>query len=132
MNRSRQNVAAAPDLDPRRLGRVAVSLLVSLMLAGCFGGLRVKPIDTAKRKPNNVWVFLTVQQGKEPVGGLAAASFDLYEDGKLVPSSDSKLVLQSPETVSVNQTLILLDLSGSIVQSGQTDALVEGVNAISK
>jgi len=95
----------------RNFRSLGASLLVTL-LAGC-GGLRVEHVDTTQRRPNNVWVFFTVQQEGKPVAGLTADDFDIYEDGKLVSPADSKQVAQNPDRASVSATLLLVDLSGA-------------------
>jgi hypothetical protein len=108
---------------PRALTLIA--LLLSLLLAACGGGLRVTRINAAEKKPNNVWVFFTVEKGDEPVGGLTADDFKIYEDGELVSKFESKQVIQNPEVAAVMYTMLLLDFSGSITEAGQADALVD-------
>ena len=55
------------------LGRLAVCL--ALLVSACGGGLNVKLINSQQKKPNNVWMFFTVMDGKDPVGGLSADDF---------------------------------------------------------
>jgi hypothetical protein len=71
-------------------------------------------------------VFFTVQKGaKEPIGGLQADDFKIYEDDKLVSPYESKQTIQNPEVAAVMYTLLLLDVSGSITESGQIEPLVD-------
>ena len=60
----------------------ACHLLIAALLAlsgfGCGGGLKVTRINSAQKKPNNVWVFFTVEEGDKPVGGLTAYKFKIY------------------------------------------------------
>ncbi len=107
----------------RPLARLAVALTVSASLAGC--ALTVTRLNSAQKKPNNVWVFFTVEKGDEPVAGLQAEDFQIYEDNELVSIYESKQVIQNPEVAAVMYTMLLLDVSGSITESGSTDSLVD-------
>jgi hypothetical protein len=119
----------------RAIARYAVGLfaLLSLVLAGCGGGLNVKVINSAQKKPNNVWVFFTVDAGKDkPVGGLQAEDFKIYEDGDLVSQFESKQIIQNPEVAAVMYTMLLVDMSGSITESGQADPLVDAAKSFAE
>lgn len=94
--------------------------------------LQVSRINSAESKPNNVWVFFTVEKGDEPIGGLAAGDFGIYEDGQLVSEFESKQVIQNPDVAAVMYTMLLLDVSGSVTESGQSDALVDAAEAFSE
>jgi len=107
-----------------RLLAILVAVL-SLTLVACGGGLTVTRVNSAQKKPNNVWVFFTVEKGGEPVGGLTADDFKIYEDGELVSKFESKQKIQNPEVAAVMYTMLLLDFSGSITEAGQADALVD-------
>ena len=108
---------------PLARARLAVALTASLSLAGC--ALTVTRLNSAQKKPNNVWVFFTVEKGDEPVAGLQAQDFQIYEDNELVSVYESKQVIQNPEVAAVMYTMLLLDVSGSITESGSTDSLVD-------
>ncbi len=99
-------------------------LVAALWVSGC-GGLTVTRVNSAQEKPNNVWVFFTVKDGDEPVGGLEAEDFDIYEDGKLVSTFESQQQILNPEVAAVSYTLLLLDMSGSVTESGGADELVD-------
>ena len=107
---------------PRR-ARMAVALTAAVSLAGC--ALTVTRLNSAQKKPNNVWVFFTVEKGDEPVAGLVAEDFQIYEDEELVSIYESKQVIQNPEVAAVMYTMLLLDVSGSVTESGSTDSLVD-------
>jgi hypothetical protein len=108
---------------------LAAGLVAASM--GC-GGLTVKRINAAEKKPNNVWVFFTVQDGKEPVGGLAAEDFKIYEDGSLVSTLESKQTIQNPEVAAVMYTMLLVDMSGSVTESGQVGTLVDSAKSFAE
>ncbi|EYF00342.1 Hypothetical protein CAP_0914 [Chondromyces apiculatus DSM 436] len=109
-----------------------IAAILALSGLGCGGGLRVTRINSAQKKPNNVWVFFTVEEGDEPVGGLTAEKFKIYEDGELVSQFESKQKIQNPEVAAVMYTMLLVDMSGSITESGQADALVDAAQAFSE
>lgn len=107
-------------------------LLLPLGLVGCAGGLTVTRINSEQKKPNNVWVFFTVERGDEPVGGLEAKDFKIYEDDKLVSVFESKQTIQNPEVAAVMYTLLLLDVSASITDSGQIAQVVDAAQLFSE
>jgi len=82
-------------------------------------------VNSEQKKPNNVWVFFTVEKGEEPAAGLEAKDFKIYEDDGLVSTYESKQTIQNPEVAAVMYTLLLLDVSGSITESGQINRLVD-------
>ncbi len=107
--------------------RTFALLLFAYMLTsvGCIGGLKVTKINSDQKKPNNVWVFFTVEDGDEPVAGLTADDFKIYEDDGLVSPFESKQVIQNPEVAAVMYTILLLDVSGSMTESGEIESLVD-------
>lgn len=105
--------------------RRAVLASVLFGIVGCGGGLQVARVKSDQQKPNNVWVFFTVEKGKEPVPGIGAGDFEIYEDDQLVSKFESKQTIQNPEVAAVMYTLLLLDMSGSITESGQAGQLVD-------
>lgn len=119
----------------QRFGSRSLLLLIAGLLAlpqlAC-AGLNVKLVNGAQKKPNNVWVFFTVMDGKDPVGGLTADDFTIYEDGQTVSKFESKQVIQNPEVAAVMYTMLLVDMSGSITESGQADALVDAAKAFAE
>lgn len=100
-------------------------------MAGCAHELTVTRINSDEKKPNNVWVFFTVEDGEEPVAGLEAGDFDIYEDGKLVSQYESNQVIQNPEVAAVMYTMLLLDMSGSVTESGESDTIVDAAEIFS-
>jgi hypothetical protein len=101
-------------------------------VVGC-GGLNVRLINSAQKKPNNVWVFFTVDAGKDkPVGGLVAEDFEILEDGSAVSVFESKQTIQNPEVAAVMYTMLLIDMSGSVTEGGQADTLVDAAKAFAE
>jgi hypothetical protein len=106
---------------PLLLTTLASSL--GVLLASC-GGLRLTLVDSAYQRPSNVAVYFTVDTaGGEPVGGLAATDFRILEDGALVSPTESQQTIVNPEVAAEHYTLLLVDMSGSVVESDQVPAL---------
>ncbi len=105
---------------------------LALGLSGCSRDLTVTRINSDEKKPNNVWVFFTVEDEGEPVAGLAAEDFDIYEDDKLVSQYESKQTIQNPEVAAVMYTMLLLDMSGSVTESGESEAIVNAAEVFSE
>ncbi|MEO7109153.1 MAG: VWA domain-containing protein [Polyangiaceae bacterium] len=109
-----------------------VCVWASSFATGCGGGgLTLTPIKSTQSKPSNVAVYFKVTtSGGEPIGGLTADSFKIYEDGSLVSELESKQTILNPEVAASHYTLLLVDMSGSV--SGDQDsvnALVDAANA---
>jgi hypothetical protein len=111
---------------------LSTSLVCALPLAGCVHKLDVTRINSEQDKPNNVWMFFTVEKNDEPVAGLVADDFEIYEDGALVSKYESQQTIQNPEVAAVMYTLLLLDMSGSVTESGQADLLVDAATVFSE
>ena len=99
-------------------------LAVSALGATACGGLRLTLVDSAYQRPSNVAVYFTVDTfGGDPVGGLTAEQFRIYEDGALVSVSESQQTIVNPEVAVEHYTLLLVDMSGSVTESDQLPAL---------
>src|SRR5262249_38864867 len=98
-------------------------LAVSALALGC-AGLRPTLVNTSVQKPSNVAVYFTVNTSSgEPVPGLSAEQFNIYEDGKLVSRYESKQTILNPEVAAEHDTLLLVDMSGSVTESGEVGAI---------
>jgi hypothetical protein len=115
--------------------RTLLSFLAAAALsmgAAACSSLNVTLVNAQAKKPNNVWVFFTVDRGKkDPVGGLAASDFKIYQDGSPVSEFESKQIIQNPEVAAVMYTMLLVDVSGSVTEAGQADALVDAAKQFS-
>lgn len=100
------------------------------LLAGCGGGLQLTAIKSARQRPSNVAFYFKVEAGHdEPVGGLSADSFRIFEDGDLVSPFESKQVILNPEVAAAHYTLLLVDMSGSVSESGSGTTVVDATTA---
>ncbi|MCB9592324.1 MAG: VWA domain-containing protein [Sandaracinaceae bacterium] len=103
--------------------RIAWVLLV--LLGGC-GGLRLSMVDSAYRTPSNVAVYFTVDTATgDPVAGLTADDFRIYEDGRIVSVAESGQTIVNPELAAEHYTLLLVDMSGSVSESDQVPLIEE-------
>lgn len=106
---------------------LAISLAIPLAIAlgGC-GGLQLQTIKTAEQRPSNVAIYFKVQTRSDvPVAGLSADAFRIYEDGQLVSQYESKQTILNPEVAAAHYTLLLVDMSGSVTESGAVDTLIQ-------
>jgi hypothetical protein len=116
--------------SPRRSLRLGgLALALGLLPLACGPQLQVTRLNSDQKKPNNVWVFFTVEEGEEPVAGLSVEDFSIYEDDKLVSIFESKQTIQNPDVAAVMYTLLLLDMSGSITESGSADLVVDAAGS---
>ena len=124
-----QPSSVAPGARSRsRTGALAVAASVGLGLFGALGtgcGLRLQMVDASVRKPSNVAVYFTVDKTSgQPVANLSPADFHILEDGKPVSTLESRQTILQEEVAAVHDTLLLVDMSGSVVGSGQMPALM--------
>lgn len=103
---------------------------LALGAAGCGAGLQLHTVDSTYERPSNVAVYFTVDTDDgEPVPGLAADAFKIYEDGALVSAYESRQTILNPQVAAVHYTLLLVDMSASMVESGQVPQLVAAADA---
>ena len=99
-----------------------ISLLI-MLVAGCKKSddpknLTLTFMDKNVELPSNVSIIFKVNDATNyPVMGLTEANFEIYEDGKLVSEYEAARKIQDkPEKFKFN-LLLMLDLSGSILDS---------------
>ena len=110
------------------MNRIATFLaLACLCSVGCGAKqLRLTLIDASVQRPSNVAVYFTVDTHEgEPVPGLTADQFRIYEDGAPVSALESKQTILNPEVTASHYTLLLIDMSGSVTESGDVPVIVE-------
>jgi hypothetical protein len=109
--------------------------IAAALAAGCASspGLRFTLIDASVQKPSNVAVYFTVETSDgEPVAGLDANSFRIYEDGGLVSAHESKQTILNPEVAAEHYTVLLVDMSGSVTESGDLHRIVHAAGVFSE
>ena len=109
-----------------------VGLLLAVVACG-GGGYKVQMIDASVQRPSNVAVYFTVDTPNgDPVPGLTAESFKIYEDGQPVSALESKQTILNPEVAATHYTLLLVDMSGSVTESGDVPVIVESARAFTE
>jgi hypothetical protein len=115
-----------------RMCELSGTSLLLFVAAGC-AGLHLTPIKATQQRPSNVAIYFKVQaRSGDPVGGLTADRFRIYEDGQLVSQYESKQTILNPQVAAVNYTLLLVDMSGSVSESGNGDAVAQAVGAFTE
>jgi von Willebrand factor type A domain len=102
--------------------------VLALGAGGC--ALKLQLVDASVRKPSNVAVYFTVDtHAGEPVANLTPQDFSIYEDSEPVSILESKQTILQPEVAAIHYTLLLVDMSGSVVDSGDMPALVQAASS---
>lgn len=106
---------------------------MTLAIAGCGGrALQLGLIDASVQRPSNIAVYFTVDTAEgDPVPGLTAESFRIYEDGQPVSVLESKQTILNAEVAATHYTLLLVDMSGSVTESGDVPIIVESARTFS-
>jgi hypothetical protein len=114
-----------------KLGQWSLLALCSLS-TGC-GGLRLTLHKAAVQKPSNVALYYSVENSRgQPVPALPADAFHIFEDGQLISPYESKQTILNPEVSVAHYMLLLLDLSGSITESGSLPALQQAAESFTE
>ncbi len=96
------------------------------VLPGC-AGLHLQMVDRSVQRPSNIAVYFTVDTTHgDPVPDLTPADFHIYEDGAPVSVFESQQTILQPEVAAAHFTLLLVDMSGSVVGSPDVDKVVAG------
>jgi hypothetical protein len=108
---------------------LALAVLLLTPALGCgSGSLKVTKIAASAQRPANIAVYLTVMdKAGQPVDGLTVENFRIFEDGKLVPEAKAKRALLDPGIVGVHYSMLLVDLSGPMVDSEYLPDLADAV-----
>ncbi|HEY5927549.1 MAG TPA: VWA domain-containing protein [Kofleriaceae bacterium] len=109
--------------------RTLVVLFVVLS-AGCSKQLQLTKIDSSVQRPSNIAVYFTVDTADgDPVPGLTADKFRIYEDGSPVSVLESKQTILNPEVSATHYTLLLIDMSGSVSESDDVPVITQSASA---
>ena len=100
-----------------------------LGLSAC-ATLQITELQKSADKPSNVAVyFKVVQNNGDPVPGLTADSFTIYEDEKPVSKSESQQTILNPEVAASHYTLLLVDMSGSVSgEDGSSEQVIQAAD----
>lgn len=94
------------------------------VLAACFSGLQLNRVGSSTADDGAIIVsFWAESRSGSPAVGMSEADFEIYEDGELISTFESKQKLVPQPATFELQSLLLLDMSGSITGSGDVAAL---------
>src|SRR5262245_36209724 len=103
-----------------------------VLVAACGGskqGLKLTLLNASVQKPSNIAVYFTVDTAEgEPVAGLTAEQFKIYEDGQPVSALESKQTILNPEVAAEHFTLLLVDMSGSVSESDDVPLITQSAS----
>jgi hypothetical protein len=104
-------------------------VVVSILALGCGGGtLKVTKLQASAQRPANVAVYLSVfDKLGQPVGGLELGNFRVYEDKKLISEGKGKRALLDTGIAAQRFALLLVDMSGPMVDSEDLPELARAV-----
>lgn len=107
------------------MNRSLLTAALALSVSGC-AGLKLNLINSSVRRPSNIAMYFSVDRTNgQPVGGLTADRYTIYEDDRPVSALESRQTILNPEVAAVHYTLLLVDMSGSVTESGQVPQLQE-------
>lgn len=107
-----------------RLAPVIAAWLVCGISTGCASSLRLTLLAAASRPPSDVALYVDVADAHgKAVVGLTASDFRIYEDGVLVSSEGAGSLLADPAQVAEHYTLLLIEISSSVVINDQVGAI---------
>src|SRR5438132_5375820 len=110
----------------------SILLLLLVVPLGCTS-LRLQLVDKSVQRPSNIAVYFTADTSRgEPVPDLKPTDFRIYEDGEPVSQYESKQTILQPEVAAVHYTLLLVDMSGSVVSSPDVPKLVAAASAFAE
>ena len=81
------------------------------------------------QQPSNIYLFFSLQDGNgKPVTGLTQNDFEIYEDDAPISQLESAQTIIPNPSVYTMATVLLLDMSGSILESETLDPLKQSAN----
>ncbi len=112
------------------LHALVACIIVIASASACAAGPHMHLFNSSVKKPSNVALYFSVETDSgAPVPGLSAEDFQIYEDGHLISPYESNQTILNPEMSVVHYVVLLLDLSGSITESGSLPALMDAAGA---
>lgn len=115
---------------PAPLAR-ALAVCSILMAGACAGGqsLQINKVNGFARPPSNIALYFKVTRPDGQSLSLSANDISVYEDGKLISSKKAKRTLLPPRHVVDRFVLIMVDMSGPLVDSEYLPNLFRSVDA---
>ena len=103
-----------------------VLFLASVLASGCSGGCpEVNLLDSSVDPPGLVQMLFSVECGGEPVTAIEGADLTLSEGGAVVSDAESDWRLDPVTAALETYTLLLMDVSDSIIDQGTLETAQE-------
>lgn len=99
---------------------VLLLLLPTLGGCGALSGVSVQTAKTVTKAPGNVLIYVSVEDGDQPIDSLSANNFDVYENDLLLDRASTHLEILPRDTAADGHSVLLLDLSGDITEKDLT------------
>ena len=96
----------------------AVAVLSSLVLTGCNPCPKLTILDATHGSPALIEVLFAAECHGEPIDSLGASDVKVYEGGEEVSAEESDWSLDRHSASLETYTLLLIDISKSIIESG--------------
>lgn len=116
------------------LSSTTLAALCAAWLVSACGGVQLEHVHSSVQRPSNVAIYVSVEDGGEPVTDLRAEDFSVREDGVLLEPNETRLTLLDRDAVALHHTVVLVDLSGAAQGTDpQRSAIRKGVqNLVAK
>lgn len=99
--------------------------VLGLLFSGC-AALRIDVIQSRADPPGRIELVFAVDDEKgQPVLGLQEADFTIREDGQAISDFESNKTILPARVAHQSYVMLLLDMSGSMIRSGDLPALIE-------
>ncbi len=106
--------------------RLMLVLVLGAAGSGCSGGCPdVKPLDSSVEPPGLVQILFSVECAQEPVTSIESADVRLAEGGVDVSAAESDWRLDPVTAALETYTLLLMDVSDSIIDQGTLESALE-------
>lgn len=104
---------------------VLIGLGAATSACGTSKGLEVQKIEVVTMPPGNVAMYMKISREDGQPVVLKASDFNVYEDGK--PMKKAKRALLPPQSAVDRLILVLVDLSGPLMDSEYLSSLFDAV-----
>src|SRR5690554_5033632 len=113
-----------------------ISLFIISTIAGCGNNaipgeeIEVELIEAKTELPSKIRLFFKVDLGEEyPFVTLEPSDFEIYEDGSRISSLEAQAQIQRERGDFIYSSVLLLDLSGSILNNADLPRLKEAATS---
>lgn len=102
--------------------------------APACSGLRVETLSDVAVPPANVAALVRVTgcDGEPLSRSLSESQFEILENGSLRSAFEARRIVTPLARATKQRTLVVVDLSGSIILGGHKDSMIEGVRELSR